>query len=183
MRKRRDDSAPGSLRDQGVPCYLKLADEGDFVHQGVLDFAASEVDVGTGTARLRGVFENKNRELSSGLFVRVRIPVSKPYEAMFIPEAALATDQNIKFVYVVGDDSTATRKSVELGEQRGELRIIKSGLTVGERVIVKGLQRVRPGQKVEAELQPANDLGDKPNEQKKVPAQMPALEAPKPQTK
>jgi RND family efflux transporter MFP subunit len=145
-------SAPGSLRDAGIPCYLQLADEEDFSHEGQLDFASAEVDRGTGTARIRGVFLNENRELASGLFVRVRIPVSQPYQALLIPERALATDQSIKFVYVVGGDGTAERRTVELGAQRGDLRIITKGLEAGERIIVKGLQRVKPGQKVEPEV-------------------------------
>jgi RND family efflux transporter MFP subunit len=147
------DTAPGSLRDEGMPCYLQLSDEADFSHEGKIDFAASEVDKSTGTARIRAVFPNNDRELASGLFVRVKIPVSKPYEALMIPERALATDQNIKFVYVVGPDGTATRRTVQLGEQRDEMRIVTEGLAAGDRVIVKGLQRVRPGQKVEAELE------------------------------
>jgi RND family efflux transporter MFP subunit len=146
------NSAPGSLRDEGLPCYLQLADEPDYSHQGQVDFAASEVNTSTGTARIRAVFANEDRSLASGLFVRVKIPVSKPYEALMIPERALATDQNIKFVYVVGADGAATRRNVELGEQRGEMRIVTEGLAAGDRVIVKGLQRVKPGQKVEAEL-------------------------------
>ena len=91
------------------------------------------------------MFANKDRDLASGLFVRVRIPVSKPYQALLIPERALATDQNIKFVYVVGSDGMATRRNVELGAQRGDMRIITAGLKPGEQVIVKGLQRVRAG--------------------------------------
>ena len=146
------ETAPGSLRELGIPCYLQLADEQEFVHTGQLDFIENEVNLSTGTARLRGVFPNKKRELASGLFVRIQIPVSKPYEALLIPEQALATDQSIKFVYVVGADGTAERRSVELGAQRGEMRIISSGLKAGEQVIVKGLQRVKPGQKVETEL-------------------------------
>jgi len=149
-------SAPGSLKDLKMKCYLQLADEKDFPHQGELDFASNEVNLSTGTARIRGVFLNEKRELASGLFVRIRIPVSEPYKALLIPERALATDQSIKFVYVVGSDNTATRRSVELGGQRGDMRIIKSGLQEGDRVIVKGLQRVRPGQKVEAELEKAS---------------------------
>jgi RND family efflux transporter MFP subunit len=154
MRQRGESrkTAPGSLRDEGLPCYLQLADEEDFPHEGKIDFAASEVNTSTGTARIRAVFPNEDRTLASGLFVRVKIPVSKPYEALMIPERALATDQNIKFVYVVGADGTATRRTVELGEQRGEMRIVTAGLAAGDRVIVKGLQRVKPGQKVEAEL-------------------------------
>ncbi|QDU89021.1 Efflux pump periplasmic linker BepF [Pirellulimonas nuda] len=149
------DKSPGSLREQEVPCYVQLADEKDFPHVGKIDFASAEVSAGTGTARLRGVFENKDRSLVSGLFVRIRVPVSKPYRAVLIPERALATDQNIRFVYVVGQDGKAERRNVELGGQRGDLRIVKSGLAAGDRVIVKGLQRVRPGQKVEAENEAA----------------------------
>ncbi len=154
MRQRGESrqTAPGSLRQEGIPCYLQLADEDDFPHEGKIDFAASEVNTSTGTARIRAVFPNEDRALASGLFVRVKIPVSKPYEALMIPERALATDQNIKFVYVVGADNTATRRTVELGEQRGEMRIVTSGLAAGDRVIVKGLQRVKPGQKVDPEL-------------------------------
>src|SRR5436190_38037 len=146
------ETAPGSLRDEGLPCYLQLADETDFPHEGQIDFASAEVNTSTGTARIRAVFPNQDRALASGLFVRVQIPVSKPYQALMVPERALATDQNIKFVYVVGADGAASRRTVELGEQRGEVRIVTAGLAAGDRVIVKGLQRVRPGQKVEAEL-------------------------------
>ncbi len=154
MRQRGEarQTAPGSLRDEGLVCYLQLADEPDYSHQGQVDFAASEVNTSTGTARIRAVFANDDRALASGLFVRVKIPVSQPYQALMIPERALATDQNIKFVYVVGADASAARRNVELGAQRGEMRIVTSGLEAGERVIVKGLQRVKPGQKVEAEL-------------------------------
>src|SRR5262249_50622305 len=93
------EQTPGSLREQEIPCYLQLADETDFSHEGKLDFIATEVSRKTGTARIRGVFPNDDRALASGLFVRIRIPVSKPYEALLVPEQALATDQSIKFVY------------------------------------------------------------------------------------
>jgi len=153
MRQRAETrKSPGSLRDLGIPCYLQLADEKDYSHEGKLDFIATTVNRTTGTARLRGVFANANRELASGLFVRLRIPVSQPYQALLIPEQALATDQNLKFVYVVGADGTAERRPVELGSQRGDMRIITSGLKADEHVIVKGLQRVKPKQKVEAQL-------------------------------
>lgn len=157
MRRRSEEqttTAPGSLREQGIPCYVQLADEQEFPHEGKLDFASAQVNRTTGTARLRGVFENKDRRLVSGLFVRIRIPVSKPYQAVMVPERALATDQNIRFVFVVGDDGAAERRTVELGGQRGDMRIVTSGLSAGDRVIVKGLQRVKPGQKVEAETEP-----------------------------
>jgi len=152
LRSESRETAPGSLREAKMPCYLQLADEDDYSREGVLDFASSEVSKSTGTARIRAVFANQDRGLVSGLFVRVRVPVSKPYEALLIPERALAMDQSIKFVYVVGSDGVATRKTVELGGQRGDMRIITAGLAAGDKVIVKGLQRVRPGQKVDAEV-------------------------------
>jgi RND family efflux transporter MFP subunit len=153
MRQREEtrESAPGSLRTLNIPCYLQLADEKEFIHEGKLDFITNTVNRTTGTARLRGVFPNAKRELASGLFVRLRIPVSKPYQALLVPERALATDQSLKFVYVV-KDGKAERRPVELGGQRGDLRIITSGLKAGEQVIVKGLQRVTPKQAVEAEV-------------------------------
>ena len=144
---------PGSLRELNIPCYVQLADEKDFPHEGNLDFASAEVNRTTGTARLRGVFDNKDRSLVSGLFVRLQIPTSQPYQALLVPERALATDQNIRFVYVVDEQGNTVRRNVELGDRRGDLRIVKSGLAVGDKVIVKGLQRVRPGQHVEAEVE------------------------------
>jgi RND family efflux transporter MFP subunit len=155
------DKDPGSLRDLGIPCFIQLSNETDFPHKGKLDFASAEVNRTTGTARLRGVFENKDRSLVSGLFVRLQVPISKPYQALLIPELALATDQNIRFIYVVGEDGKAERRNVELGKQQGDLRIIKSGLEVGDKVIVKGLQRVRPGQQVEAEMASAEIAANK----------------------
>jgi RND family efflux transporter MFP subunit len=145
------NQAPGSLRDLGMACYVQLSDEKDFPHEGLLDFAAAEVNYNTGTARVRGVFKNEDRSLSSGLFVRIKIPIGDAYDALLIPERAIATDQSIKYVYVVDSDGIAKRRNVELGDARGEMRIIKSGVEVGDQVIVKGLQRVKPDQKVEAE--------------------------------
>ncbi|HEX5103385.1 MAG TPA: efflux RND transporter periplasmic adaptor subunit [Pirellulaceae bacterium] len=159
MRRRAEtrQTAPGSLRDLGIPIYLQLADETEFSHEGTLDFVETEVSRTTGTARIRGVFANTDRTLASGLFVRVQIPVSEPYQALLLPEAALATDQNIKYVYVVAGGK-AERRNVELGGQRGDMRIITSGLKEGDQVIVKGLQRVKPGQQVEAEQAAAPEM-------------------------
>ena len=95
MRIRKDrEKAPGNLRALDVECLVKLSDENDFGHQGKLDFAANQLDAGTGTIRIRGVFENKDLALASGLFVRVRIQVNKPYQALMIPERAIGVDQH-----------------------------------------------------------------------------------------
>ena len=156
MRQRSPEkSSTGNLSDLGIECFVQLADEKDFPHRGQIDFASAALNSSTGTARLRAVFENADHALSSGLFVRIQIPVSKPYEALLIPERALSTDQNVKFVYVVGDDGVANRRVVELGKLEGDMRVITSGLSAGERVIVKGMQRVKPGQRVEAQVEPA----------------------------
>jgi RND family efflux transporter MFP subunit len=154
MRRRSPEkSSTGNLSDLGVECFVQLADEKDFPHRGLIDFASAAVNASTGTARLRAVFENADHALASGLFVRIQIPVSKPYEALLIPERALSTDQNVKFVYVVGDDGVANRRVVELGRREGDMRVITSGLSAGDRVIVKGMQRVKPGQRVEAQAE------------------------------
>jgi RND family efflux transporter MFP subunit len=155
LRAKQPEEKPGTLRDLKLPCFLQLADETDFPHEGELDFAASEVNPGTGTARIRGVFKNEKLELVSGLFVRVRVPIGKAYKALMVPESALGDDLSMKYVYVVGTDDTTERRNVELGRQSGSNRIITAGLKEGERVIVQGLQRVRPGQKVEVAEAPA----------------------------
>lgn len=145
------ETEPGSLRELNMKCQVQLADEKEFLHEGMLDFASAEVDINTGTARVRGEFKNIDRKLVSGLFVRVRVPIGEPYTALMIPEQSLATDQSIKFVYVVAADGTVERKNVEVGEIREGLRIVKSGLEPTDRVITRGVQRVKPGMKVNAE--------------------------------
>ena len=152
MRAETRQKSPGSLRASQWQCYLQLANETDFSHEGLLDFASNQVNPSTGTARIRAEFLNEDRVLASGLFVRVRIPLSKdPYPALMVPERALATDLSIKYVYVVGSDKKAERRNVQLGRQVGELRIITGGLKEGEEVITKGVQRVKPDQDVDVE--------------------------------
>jgi RND family efflux transporter MFP subunit len=164
MRIRKDrEKAPGNLRALDVECLVKLSDENEFLHQGKLDFAANQLDSGTGTIRIRGAFENKDLTLASGLFVRVRIQVNKPYRALMIPERAIGVDQSVKYVYVVGSDNIAVRTTIEPGRQDGEMRLVLAGLKAGDKVITKGLQRVRPNQAVEPEeeMPPKAKDGDK----------------------
>ena len=142
MRQRTDsrNTDPGSLRELGIDCYVQLADEKDFPHKGKLDFVESEVNTATGTARLRGVFENKDDALASGLFVRVRVPASQQYQALLIPERALATDQDCEI-------RLRRRRATALpsGEPWNWVRnaatcaSFPTGLKAGEQVIVKGL--------------------------------------------
>jgi RND family efflux transporter MFP subunit len=139
--------AGATLKAMQIPVFLQLADETGFPHEGQLDFIENRVDSATGTIRLRAVFSNQDRFLSDGLFVRVRIPVSDPYQAVMIPEMAVGRDLSEKFAYVV-DGEVAKHRPLELGDQRGDMRIIKAGIQAGEQVVSRGIQRVRAGEKV-----------------------------------
>jgi RND family efflux transporter MFP subunit len=163
----------------GVPVHMGLADDEKQSYKGEIDFFDTYIDAGTGTLRVRGKFENPDRVLPSGerlpgllvpgMFVRVRLPISKPQKALLIEEKALVTDQGQKFVYVVKDENTAAHegtveyRQVELGRLEDGLRVIKpyeektnkdgkvisrKGLRPNEKVVVSGLQRVRPESKI-----------------------------------
>jgi len=150
VRKAKQTANPtAELKSLEIPCELSLQDEEGYPHTGKLDFLENRVDTATGTIRLRGLFDNADGLLRGGLFVRVRIPVSDPYEAIQIPEMALGSAQGEDFVFVVDEQSNAVRRKVELGKLQGSLRIIKSGVAAGEQVIVQGIQRVRPGMTVQ----------------------------------
>jgi multidrug efflux system membrane fusion protein len=136
-------------RGTGVPVALKLIDERDFDHRGKMDFVDNVIDRSTGTIRGRAVFDNANGVFTPGMFARVRVPGSPPYEALLVPDAAIGTEQARKFVLVVTGDNTVTPKYVILGQAAsGDLRVIKEGIGSDDRVIVNGLMRARPGQKV-----------------------------------
>ena len=136
-------------RDGGVMVGLKLLDEKDFDHRGHMDFVDNVIDRSTGTIRGRAVFSNPDGVLTPGMFGRIRVPGSPAYNALLLPDAAIGTEQIRKFVLVVGADNTAVQKYVTLGRLIDDnLRVIKDGLTADDRVIVNGLMRVRPGQKV-----------------------------------
>lgn len=141
-----------SIEGGKVPVYLALADEGEqYTHPGTIDFTENRVDSTTGTLRARAVFPNPQQILTPGLFVRVRIRVGEPHQAVLVPERALGTDQGNKFVYVVDDKSNAIYRRVKVGPpQEGGFRVIEEGLHPGERVIVSGLQRVKQGAAVDA---------------------------------
>jgi RND family efflux transporter MFP subunit len=132
-----------------IPVFLGLSDEEGFPHEGRFNYVDTRVDPNTGSVWVRGVFPNPKNLLSPGLFVRVRLPVGDPHQALLIPERALATDQGQKFVYVVNDKNEAVYRRLQVGPQHGQLRVVEKGVEPGERLIVSGLQRVRPGVKVE----------------------------------
>jgi RND family efflux transporter MFP subunit len=136
-------------RGGGVQVALKLIDENDFDHAGYMDFIDNVIDRSTGTIRGRAVFANPNNIFTPGMFARVRVPGSPLYEALLVPDAAIGTEQAKKFVLTVNAENTVVSKYVTLGQTTSDgLRIIKDGLGPDDRVIVSGLLRARPGQKV-----------------------------------
>jgi len=146
-------------RVTGVPVQLKLLDEKEFLHNGRMDFIDNVIDRSTGTIRGRAVFRNLDGIFTPGMFARVQVPGSGPYEALLIPDSAIGTEQVRKFVYVVGANDMVSQKFVTLGQLSNELRVIRDGLLADDRVIVNGMMRARPGQKVTPQTQgaaPAN---------------------------
>jgi RND family efflux transporter MFP subunit len=143
-------------REGGVIVGLKLLDEKAFDHRGYMDFVDNVIERSTGTIRGRAVFSNSDTVLTPGMFGRIRVPGSPTYNALLLPDAAIGTEQVRKFVLVVGDDNIAVQKYVTLGPLSDDkLRIIKDGIAAGDRVVVNGLMRVRPGQKVTPQEQGA----------------------------
>jgi RND family efflux transporter MFP subunit len=141
-----------SARDGEVPVWLGLANEDGHPHRGTINFVDNQVNPKTGTLRLRGVFPNKDEALAPGYFARVRAPVGLPHPALLVWDRALDTDQGQKVVYVVNDENEVVSRPVRLGALHDGLREITDGLKPGERVVVNGLQQVRPGITVEPKL-------------------------------
>ena len=150
-----------SIWEAKVPVYLGLVDEDSYPHVGTVNFVDNRMDPLTGTIRLRGVFDNPQRLLPPGLFVRIHMPIGVPHESVLLSERALGSNQGQKFVYVVDDANKVSERRVEVGALHDGLRVITSGLKAGERVVLDGLQQVRPGMTVTP--QTAAALGaDKP---------------------
>jgi RND family efflux transporter MFP subunit len=130
----------------GTTVALKLIDESDYEHAGRMDFVDNVIDRSTGTIRGRAVFDNPKGLFTPGMFARVRVPGSPPYEALLVPDAAVGTEQARKFLFAVGADNKVQQKYVELGQTtKDNLRVIKSGIGPDDRIIVNGLMRARPG--------------------------------------
>lgn len=138
-------------RGAKTPVALKLLDEQGFQHPGAMDFVDNVIDRASGTIRGRAVLKNPEGLFTPGMFARIQVPGSPPYEALLIPDSAIGTEQARKFVLVVDAESNARQKYVTLGQAVDGLRVIKQGLQPEDRVIVNGLMRARPGQKVTAE--------------------------------
>jgi RND family efflux transporter MFP subunit len=138
----------------GTMVEIALQDDRGFPHRGTLDFLDNRLDTATGTLRARATVENGSGLFSPGMFARVRVAGSAPGQAMLLPDEAIGTDQTNRFVIVVSDDGTAQRRNVEVGRLSDGLRIIRSGLKPDDWVVVRGVQRARPGQKVTPKREP-----------------------------
>jgi RND family efflux transporter MFP subunit len=141
-------SSGANWREDRLPVYLGLANETGYPHEGRLDFVDNQIDPGTGTIRTRAVFSNKSRTLTPGLFARVKLVGTEKTKALLVRDAAIGTDQDRKFVLVLAPGDTLAYRPVVPGRLIDGLRIITSGLAAGDRVLVNGLMRVRPGMKV-----------------------------------
>ena len=141
----------GSSRDTPNPVRVQLADEKDWPHRGVMNFVDNEINAHSGTIRGRAIFENKDLFLTPGTFGRMRL-YGGPLDALLIPDAAVQSDQATKVVLTVGEDGKIAAKPVTLGGMARGLRIVASGLTGNDRVVIGGLADpfVRPGVTVTA---------------------------------
>lgn len=128
---------------------IGLANETGFPHEGKLEFVDNQLDTKTGAVRMRAVFENTDNKLVPGLFARVQLEAGNgtadATKAILINDGAIGTDQSRKFVFVVGADNKAESRQVTLGPLVDGMRVVRDGLKPGEKIVVNGLQRVRPG--------------------------------------
>jgi RND family efflux transporter MFP subunit len=148
----REGKAAESASDLDWPVVLGLGTEMGLPHQGSINFVDNQVNPKTGTLRVRGVFPNKDGSLSPGFFARVRVPVGQPHKALLVSDRAVDNDQGQKILYVVNDKNEVVSRPIRPGALHDGLRSIEEGLKSEDRVIVIGLQQVRPGAKVEPKL-------------------------------
>ena len=129
--------------------FLARANDDDFPFEGHFDYADLKVDQSMGTYMIRGIFPNSELKILPGLFVRVRLPIGERPDSLLVPEGAVGSDQVGKYLLVVNAENVVERRDVELGTKLEGMVVVKEGLLASESVIVNGIQRARPGAKVE----------------------------------
>lgn len=138
---KRDD-----LRTNGIPVYIKLQDENDFLHEAKMDFVDNQIDSRTGTIESRAVLPNTDHLLEPGMFGKAKISGSAEHDAIMIPDEIIGTNQSIRFVYVLGKDNTVTSKNITLGPLHSNgLRIVRQGLSENDKVVVNNIQKIQSG--------------------------------------
>jgi RND family efflux transporter MFP subunit len=135
--------------DGRFPVELQLADERDFPHRGHIESFDNRLDANTGSILLRGVFPNPDGRIVPGLFARIRVPLSERHSALLVEERSVGTDQAQKFVFSLSPTNTVTYRAVKLGPLYEGKRVVRAGVEAGEKVVVNGMQRVRPGMPVQ----------------------------------
>ena len=161
-----------SSRKVKNPVYIALVDEEGYPHRGHMDFVDNRVDTGTGTIRSRAIFRNPDGLLVPGAFAILRLPGTAPRDCLLLPETAILADQADRFVWVSVGDGQVQRRSLELGPKIDGMRIIRSGITADDLVVVNGLQRIRPGAPVapqETKLEKIERTDGLPNDYVPVP--------------
>lgn len=150
------NAATGNAQERLIPVQLILAGDKDHVYDGTIWSFDNRIDAASGTIRARAKFANTDGALLPGMFVTVKLASSRERSAVLIPERAIGSDQSKKFVYVIDSGNKATYREIQLGKSIREQRVIESGLLAGDRVVVDGVQHVRPGAVVQpTEIQPA----------------------------
>lgn len=135
----------GNGNGKGLNVAVQLTDEKTFTHKGVMDFTDNRIDTATGTMRLRATFDNKDLFLTPGLFGRIAVPGSPEYPGLLIPDEAILTDLDRRYVYVVAEGGAVQQRPVRVGSRTDNYRIVREGLTKDDVVVINGLQRVRLG--------------------------------------
>jgi RND family efflux transporter MFP subunit len=164
----------GRLRGQlkpgeWLPVELALRDESEFKTKGRVDYVAPELDASTGTLEVRARFENEDDFLTPGLFARLRFPMDKSL-ALLVPEAALLSDMQGRYALVVNQENVVEQRRVQIGTQEGALRIVTNGLAPGDRVVVRGVMRARPGAKVTPKTEEETKKADAERKASEPPA-------------
>jgi RND family efflux transporter MFP subunit len=139
-----------SREKKPLEVLLGLARDSNYPIRGTIDFVGNQVDPSTGAITVRGVFPNKDRALSPGLSAHVRVPLGEPHKALLVNDRALGTNQGQKFLYIVNEKNKVEYRPVTIGALHNGLREVTDGLKPGERVVINGLLRVRPGVTVES---------------------------------
>jgi RND family efflux transporter MFP subunit len=142
---------PSDLKQ--VPVEVGLQTETGYPHEGKLDYVSPTINQSTGTLAVRGLIPNPNRVLLPGYFVRVRVPVEQQNDALLVPDTSLGSDQGGRYLLVVNKDNVVEQRKVTTGPVEGELRVIDDGLKADDRVVIAGLLRVIPGEKVDPQVQ------------------------------
>jgi RND family efflux transporter MFP subunit len=144
-------------RSPGAIARVGFAGEDGYPHEAAIDFLDNRVDPQTGMLKVRAVLKNPDGRWVHGLFARVELPERAPHEALLIADLAVGTDQDRRFVWTVGADGKPEHREIQLGPMSGSLRIVREGLAPRDKVVVRGLQRIRPGVEITTDVISMND--------------------------